>query len=174
MIDVNKIKEFHSEQRNTNHYFLVHKMLKQFALEKPYVFFSVMGSSLQQEFLEDIGRVLCETSDKEVPGSFPAQNIKVITFRIIDYPAVLIMMPKPSHSNEAYMVGVVLKVPIQDFEEQPENPGIKYFTLEKGFNFFGDDDIAFVCEWNGEKHINYGITRDISPEAFVEKIKGLI
>lgn len=73
-------------------------------------------------------------------------------------PFVLITMPEPENTPEAYYVGVV---------------DGRCFTLERGVTTTGETQ-TFLCEWADGKHVNYGPGPPAEEHAFagaVEKLR---
>ena len=72
------------------------------------------------------------------------------------------------------MVCAVLRVPLQEASWNRENLRVLYFTLEKGVDVMTGQDRTVLCAWDGETHVNYGDGPEATPEAFIERIEGMI
>jgi hypothetical protein len=157
-----------------HHYVLAHIALRQVALSDPYLFFAVMASPQQQEFLANLWKQVCHNCDKEGAAFFDCRDLIIHTTRIGDYPAVLIEMPKAYFVAEAHMVCAVLKVSIEELAQKPDRPEVRYFTLEKGMNMPTGADRTVLCSWKGDTHANFGDGPEANAAAFMERIKQMI
>ncbi len=163
------------KNKTRHHYYVAHVVLRQLALNNPREFFAVMTSPLRQEFLDKMWNQICQDCDQDGTASFNSRDIQVHITQVGEFPAVLIEMPKPYFTTEAFMVCAVLKVPITELSAIPENPGCQYFTLEKSGDMSNRQDKTVLCEWNAEAHIHYdGDGPEATQEAFVERIKEII
>ena len=167
------------EKQTPHHYVLAHVALKQMAFANPYGFFAVMASPQRQKFLDDLWRQVCENCDQEGVSRISPRDITIHTTKIGEFPTLLIEMPQPYFMTEAYMVCVVLKIPLGDLPQQPADPEIRYFTLDKGLRFeTGSDrppaDRTVLCAWDGETHINYGDGPAATPAAFLERVEPMV
>ena len=137
------------------------------------MFFGIMASPQKDEFLKDVWGQICENCDPEGKASFDISEVIASTGRIKDYPAIVIRMPPPQRTTEAYFVAVVLKIDVEE-DDQPENPDFAYLTLEKGMNLDGSDRMV-LCGWTGENtHDNYGEGPEATPEAFVAAVEARV
>ena len=118
------------QKKTPHHYVLAHLALRQAADLDPYAFFSVMGTRRREELLEALWLQVCASCDEEGAASFIARDITVHTTIIGKFPTALIVMPEPHFTAEAYMVCVILQVPIDELEHSRETE-FRYFTLEK-------------------------------------------
>lgn len=125
-------------------------------------------------FLADLWEQICQDFDKDGFASFTARDISVHTTMIRDFPTILVVMPKAHFTTEAHMVCIVLKVPIGEIKERPDNPEVRYFTLEKGTDFETGSDRTVLCAWHGESHLNYGDGPEATPASFVAKVEEII
>lgn len=55
-----------------------------------------------------------------------------------------------------------------------EPPELRYFTLEN--SSFGKDGVARTkfCEWREGQHANYGRGPEATPQAFLERVAGVL
>jgi len=163
-----------SGKQPSHHYVFAHVALRQLAFVDPYRFFEAMAPSQQQSFLKGLWEQVCQNCDEHGSAPFAPGDIEVQITRIHDFPAVLVKMPKPNYICEAYMICVVVKVPIGDMERKPDNPEVRYFTLEKGVSFGKNTERTVLCEWSGALHNNYGDGPEATPELFKVKIEEMI
>lgn len=161
-------------KQTPHHYVLAHIALRQVAFGDPYGFFAVMASPQRQAFLDHLWRQVCETCDKDGTARFTASDISVHTTQIDNHETVLIEMPPAHFLAEAHMICVVLKVPIQELPAKPDDPEVRYFTLEKGRKVSTGEDRTVLCAWEGGSHINFGDGPEVSPTAFLEIVAGKI
>jgi hypothetical protein len=162
-----------AEKHTHHHYQLAHVALRQICLHNPYGFFSVMASPDRKKFLDDIWSQICARCDPEGPASFTPDDLQIITSNINDYPTILIQMPEPLFSPEAYFVGIVLLVKMNDYAQHPPDPVARYFTLERGQSVSGGV-WHVLCEWQDGRHCNYGAGPEPRRELFVEAVKMLL
>jgi len=162
------------EKRTSHHYVLAHFALRQVAFDNPYAFFAIMASPKRQDFLDSVWKNLCRNFDeKQGTAHFTVRDLEITTTRLGDYPTVLIQMPKPYFPPEAYMVCVVLKVPVQQLSTQPKNPAVLYYTLERGMNMDGSERTVF-CGWNRESHFNCGPGPEANAAAFLAQVQQVV
>ena len=77
---------------------------------------------------------------------------------------LLIKLPRPNNSPEAFYIGVVI------------SKGLRYFTLELGKDIFnGNSDTFVVCEWKEDgQHMNYGEISEMRPGLFAGRIDEIV
>lgn len=170
-----KGKKLSSGQKQTqHHYALAHMVLRELCFDDPLSFFTIMASSKKHEFLDKAWQIVCLHCDNAGKADFSIGEIKIDLFRLDDYPAVLITMPLPQFTTEAYMVLIVLKIPIEELNPHSENVNVGYYTLEKGINAMTGDDQTVLCEWSGESHLYYGTGPEPTPQSFIEAVSHMI
>ncbi len=126
------------EKQTEHHYVLAHVVLRQVAQRDPYIFFGMLRSPRRKKFLNDIWKHVYEHCDEEGKAYFSSQDVLIHPRNIGEYPAVLIEMPPPYFTMEAYMVCAVLGVPPSEaVKKMPDNPKVYYYTLEKGVDLAG-------------------------------------
>jgi hypothetical protein len=156
--------EIESPRCPSHHYALAHIVLKDFCLGNPKAFFGLMISSEKEKFLEDLWAEVCRVCDAGGQPQFRIQDAQFVTTRIQDFPMVLVFFPPPSAMTEVFMVAVVLKVPVERLDSAPDNPEVRYFTLELGF----EDDHSprtVLCEWDvSGSHVNYDNGPELTPQ----------
>jgi hypothetical protein len=158
----------------SHHYVFAHVALRQLVFVDAYRFFEAIASPQQQNFLEGLWKQVCQNCDEHGPASFTNRDIGIDITRIHDFPAILVQMPEPNFIGEAHMVCIVVKVSVDDMERKPDNPEVRYFTLEKGVTFGSNAERTVICEWNGALHKNYGDGPEATPESFIAKIEEMI
>jgi hypothetical protein len=162
------------ENQAPHHYELGHIALRQLALSDPYGFFDVMGSPLGRQFLEDLWTSVCQNCDKAGTAAFDLNDIIVHRTQVGEFPAVLVVMPTPHFTTEAHMVCVILNVPWDKIQQRPDKVEVRYFTLEKGRSLAAEAGRTVLCEWEGERHINYGDGPEPTISAFLSRVAELV
>jgi hypothetical protein len=161
-------------KRTLHHYILAHVALKRVCFDDPFGFFALMASPHRQKFLDDLWTQICQNCNQEGEAHFSPRDIKIETTRVGEYPAIVVEMPTPRFIAEAHMICVVLKVPVNELQQETEKAEVRYFTLEKGINFKTGGDRTVLCAWDGESHINYGDGPVATPAAFIDAVKKLL
>lgn len=162
-----------AKPESPHHYVFAHVALRQACFANPVRFFALMASPYRQEFLDGLWQQICAVCDQDGKAQFSLKDVSIQMGRIGEYPAIVVQMPTPRHVPEAYMVCIVLKVPIEDLESEIPDAQVRYFTLEKGVNISGGDRTV-LCAWEGEKHINFGDGPEATVTAFLDAIQELI
>ena len=156
-----------------HHYVLAHFALRKFCQDDPLWFFGVMGSPQRDDFLDDVWRQVRENCDSEGSASFDISDVGITTLRIKGYPGILVNMPPPADTAEAYFAGILLKIDTNT-DTHPENPEVAYITLEKGNNPY-EAERTVLCGWTTDgTHVNYGDGPTPTQEAFIEAIEKMI
>jgi hypothetical protein len=154
-----------------HHYVLAHVALRQVCFANPYGFFACMGADRRQPFLEDLWSKIRNNYDKDGPPPFSIKDVKITTTSINNFPFLLIHMPEPQKTPEAYFIGIVLKIQLTELDRPPEKPEVQYFTLERGIDLETKKVRTVFCEWQPEKHLYFGDGPEPNPGAFMEAIK---
>jgi hypothetical protein len=81
----------------------------------------------------------------------------------------IITLPEPVAITEAYFAGIYFYPARRSFFHWVDQK-TRYFTLEKSYTPEGAPS-AFLCEWEITGHLNHGILKELSMEAFVEQVK---
>jgi hypothetical protein len=150
--------EQESAKIRCHHYTMAHVALRSVAFAQPLGFFGILASEEAENFLgELLESVTEECQERERRPDFKAADLQVHTGRVGNYPCVVIEMPEPRGTTEAFFVGAVLLVELAEDEEPPENPELRYFTLEKGMQMEEMQPRTVFCEWTAEgSHLNFG------------------
>lgn len=139
-------------------------------MKNPYWFFEVMVSTDKDRLLGEIWNLVCKICDEGGKSSFGIEDVRFLDTLIQDFPMILVYFPQPQDIAEVFMVAIVLKIPVERLPERPENPEVRYFTLEQGVT----QDQRFrtvLCEWDmAGTHINYGDGPETYPLGFIEAI----
>ncbi len=161
-------------KQTQHHYALAHIVLRQRCFNDPIAFFLIMASPKQQEYMEKLWAYVRLQCDGMGMANFAIQEVKIDYFHFKGYPALLITMPPPQFTAEAYMVLIVLKIPIEKLDLQSEDAKVGYYTLEKGINAMTAGDRTVLCEWSGESHLNYGNGPEPTSQSFINAVTGIV
>ena len=144
-----------SDDGPSPHYALAHHALRQLALENPLVFLAVLASPDAKEFLAKVLADVCEACDRQ--PTFSADEIKIHSIKVQEYPCVVLEFPEPRECAEAHMVALVLPANEQQLRSKDSKSlSGRYFTLEKGFSLEGHAPRTVLAEWTEQSHENYG------------------
>lgn len=164
-------KDLDSTPPPSHHYALAHIVLKELCIKNPYWFFEFMISTEKERILGEIWGLVCELCDEGGKPSFGIEDVRFLDGRIQDFPMILVYFPQPQDIAEVYMVAIILKIPVEQLPEHPENPEVRYFTLEQGVTE-DHGHRTVLCEWNMRgMHLNYGDGPETYPRGFIEAIK---
>lgn len=155
----------------SHHYALAHIVLKELCMKNPYWFFGFVTATDKEQILGEIWSFVCRISDEGGKPSFGIEDVRFEACRIQDFPMVLIYFPPPQGIAEVFIVAIILKISVERLSECPENPEVRYFTLEKGVT---EDHRhrTVLCEWDMDgTHLNYGDGPETYPRGFIEAIE---
>ena len=110
-------------------------------------------------------RIGIAMNTRETPP-FDILDLKVGTFRIRDFPCIIVVMPPPANICEAHFVGIILKSESNP-ETPPEEIDFAYMVLEKGLDPESKTERTVLCSWLGDVHENHGDGPNATPEDFV-------
>lgn len=156
-----------------HHYHFAHIALRQHAKENPVGLFRVLWSGRRLEFVKDLWRQVCESCDSEGKASFDASDLRFQKKVLGKFPAVLIEMPKPHFTAEAYMIVLVLEKAIAELRRD-EPLTMRYFTLELTHDPDSNDEKTMFCEWQSDGHSNYGAGPEATTRAMLERVAAML
>ncbi len=159
------------EEYGPHHYVLAHIALRQACFANPFGFFACMGADRRKAFLDSLWNQIRNNCDKDNPPSFSIEDVKITTTSINNFPFLLIQMPEPQKIPEAYFVGIVLKIQLNELDRPPDKPEVRYFTLERGIELETKNARTVLCEWQHDEHLNFGDGPEVNPKSFIEEIK---
>lgn len=133
-----------------HHYVFVHTVLRDFSQTTPDIFFNAMFSDRKDEFVRAIWEFTCKKIGIEIVPYFNHNDIKAVTGGIGGFPAVLVKMPKPHISPDAYYVAAVL---LETELVKPDSK-VAFITLERGI-WDDYEEVGVLCGWNGTTHVNF-------------------
>jgi hypothetical protein len=140
-----------------HHYALAHYVIRQALLEDPLRCLALLASEDSQAFLEFLFNSACELCSertKEKPD-FQATDVHVHRLRVTDFPCVIIEMPRPIATSEAFFTALVAYIDRGSEITPATVVPARYFTLEQGFNV-DENPRTVLCEWTTTNHVNYG------------------
>ena len=139
--------------------YFVHVALREIVQQEPFEFFTGMAADNNRDLVEDIWQQVLEQCKKEGTPDNDASDIGIITMNIKKCPAVILTLPPPELTSDAFYVGIVM-----------DGNKARYFTLELGVNKEGGD-FPFLCEWQGDKHVRIKeCPMNMSTEAFIKAV----
>lgn len=159
-----------------HHYRLVHTALRDICMAAPYDFFELMVSQAREEFLEDLWSCIRKDCDELGDPSFTISELQFFPTHLKGYPLLLVVMPEPLFSPEAYLVGVLLEVPLEEVKYRKPTPVCRYFTLEKSPDLvaMATGYSAVLCEWADGLHINHAMELNPDLHTFTNAISEII
>ncbi len=156
------------EKLPSPHYVLAHYALRQIALSDPLQFLDVVTSSNAGPFLAAIFQSVEERSGQKFP--FRSSDLSIHSVRIKNFPSVVIQLPEPQETAEAFMVALVITMaPSPQSAISNQQSVARYFTLEKGFTLT-DEARTVLAEWTTDRHSNYGDGPVATVDAFCKAI----
>ncbi|MBF2088406.1 MAG: hypothetical protein IGR80_17930 [Synechococcales cyanobacterium K44_A2020_017] len=157
------------------HYLFSHKRLPRLFQDSPLQFVEKMRSAQAQMFLLRFWKAIAEEIDLDDEDIVDPAGLKLTSKEAEDYEIIVVSLPPPTISPEAYFIGVWVS-----YSKAHEGAPFRYFTLELEEDLGRDDDSSIgspttvFCEWTetGE-HLNYGDGLAPKVEAFIEAIAAL-
>jgi hypothetical protein len=161
-------------EQTDHHYELAHVALRHVALADPEGFFRIMRSGSRSRFLNDIFEQVCVHCDDDGPAPFGVADLKVSSKLLGSHSVILIEMPPAKFMAEAHMVCIAIAATALYQPAGSAPPALRYFTLEN--SYVGEDDAASTkfCEWREGQHANYGRGPEATPQAFLERVAGVL
>ena len=156
------------EKLPSPHYVLANYSLRQIALSDPSQFVDVVTSANAGPFLAAIFQSIEERSGQKFP--LRSSDLSIHSVRIKNFPSVVIQLPEPQETAEAFMVALVITMApsAQSATSTPQSVA-RYFTLEKGFTLT-DEARTVLAEWIRDRHSNYGDGPVATVDAFCQAI----
>ena len=152
-----------------HHYEFIHEMVRECCQKMPEIFFNTMFSDQKDELIECIWDITCKEIGTENTTYFSHKDIATVIGTIGDYPSVLIIMPKPHITPDAYYAVAVLL----EKEEIKEDSKVAYITLERGL-WTDDAEVALLCAWNGNTHINFEVVMGTDIKEFIAAVEDIL
>lgn len=162
------------------HYLFAHKRLPKLFHQNPLRLIEELRSDQAQEFLVDFWEAIADNLELDEEDQATSTGLNLISKEEKDYGIIVISLPPPQASPEAYFIGLWMSYS-NDYKKTP----FRYFTLELENDLDEEDDQfvhsqniasqnAVFCEWTetGE-HINYDKNPTPTVEKFIETIESL-
>ena len=154
---------------NKHHYFFAHYILRMLAFAQPAHTLSSLASNGRSKFISNLlqeneyGFAHAEERD------FSAADIQYFGDPIGERPCAILQMPPPSGPTEAYFIGIVGRVPMEELyaadNGHREEILIDYYTLERPAEITAESP-SVLCGWTSEAHLNFGDGPQPTLEAF--------
>jgi hypothetical protein len=172
--DKDFIEKLLAEPRGSRHHYeIAHCALREMCFADPLYFFSMIyNDENRDDFLQRIWEIVCEQCDHTGPAPFDITDLGLTSGRVKGLSSIIVSMPPPARTGEAYFVGISLAMQL-DEDEQPKDVNVTYLTLEKGKEMDGSD-CTVLCAWEGEEHLNHGNGPEPTLEAFVGAMEEMI
>jgi len=154
-----------------HHYDFAHVVLREACGFNPLAFFQVMASPGKEELLENLWLAACERCDGTGPAWFTSREVAVDSLMLENYPTILVTMPPPRVTTEAFYVAIVLLTPMDRIVAGalPEQPAFGYYTLELGIAP-NDGRYTVLCAWENGKHLSFGNGPEADSSAFLQAV----
>lgn len=142
--------------KKSSRYWLAHKKLPRHIFNNTKDFIEIINRD-KDDALYRLINLLWERAQQQSTDHNAIYTPKIIKRSFENVNVCVITMPTPQEGVEAYYVAVVYR------EED-----VRYFVLENSSTGH-EGALACLCEWtkSGE-HVNYGFTKDIEVENFIE------
>ena len=158
------------------HYRFSHKLLPGLFHKNPLLFFEQMRSQQGQMYLLEFWESIAEDLDFDAQHIVEATGLRITYKKEKDYGLLVISLPPPQESPEAYFIGLW-----SSYCDKHEGSPFRYFTLELGQDLESEDDslahlpVTFFCEWTKEgERLNYGNGSAPSIQKFIEEIEKFV
>jgi hypothetical protein len=137
-------------QPRAHHYTFTHRVLRDKVFQEPLEFFNRLRLSSAQEYLTFFWNLTGASLQEDQEDSFidPVGFCVASPEKNGDLHWVTVTLPRPQFITEAYFVSIV-------FNEEATLRW--YFTLEFTETDEGCPLLPLACEWEREKHINWGL-----------------
>lgn len=164
-----------------HHYIFAHQALRSLIFARPLELFALLG-------LEHKGLAILQTIWKKVGEELqahggtplPDQGLSAEIARSDGRPILLVQLPPPSGTTEAYFVAVIMTAPPRKrWLRSPNPPEIRYFTLERGADlshmFPGFEAHNVLGEWTKDgSHLNHGPGPAAEKGAFLAAVAAMV
>lgn len=138
------------------HYVMAHVALRQSSLHTPLMALDLLSDP--KRGLGFLGRLFDDVT-KNVAKNGQPTTIKSPTFKLHPiqngaYFFAVVEMPVARAMAEAHYVAIA--VDKADVDSKAKDARGRYFTLELGSDFSSGALRSVLCEWQGDRHMNYG------------------
>ncbi len=158
------------------HYQFAHVALRGLVFREPRLVFALWEledpSAMLDEITAQVARV-CRARGEG--GDIRAADLRVHKRRLGRNPCLVIELPQPVATTEAFMVAIIQRRDLDapplppDAEPPPPAPECRYFTLE--FSAHREPPQTVLGEWTAQgSHLNMGGGPEPEVEAFIAKL----
>ncbi|MCZ7644237.1 MAG: hypothetical protein M5U26_02970 [Planctomycetota bacterium] len=162
------------QQSRQNHYVFAHRVLPNLAHHDALQVFEILSSEKAQTFLWNVWRDLTQKIKDSVPAEATPADFHIYRVRLRNYPAAVIVTPPPEGITETHMVAVVWLMDL-GAGGLPDDPAVRYFTLEKGARSEDGGERTVLGEWTKDgSHLNFGDGPPAEPKAFARRLEELV
>lgn len=158
-----------SRTGNSFFYNYAHVALPILALGNPRKFYRDVSTRKGMQYLISIWQGLA--NKMRVHQLYEGLEVSLKTINP-EVELIIIRMPKPIASPEAFYIGVAFKIQKQLLKSVAISS--RYFTLELGRNLITQNEEYHFCEWVGaieHKHLNHGQLPNSDLQTFVQAIE---
>jgi hypothetical protein len=158
------------------HYLFTHKYLPNLFHQNPNLFFEQMRSEQGAKYLAQFWRDTAEEFGLDNLDIVDATGLNIDYREAADYGLVIILLPPPKISPEAFFIGIWANYS----NAYRGRDSFRYFTSELQEDVdsensqLDESETHMLCEWaTDSKHLNYG-DMGVTLSGFVRKIETLI
>ena len=158
----------HREPRK-HHYYFAHEYLPEMAAADA----RSLIARLRERSANDYLTFLWTSAGHDITAAggaiLPADGLHCFAVELADnWFGVLVQFPRPTRVLEAYFAAIVLEA------RRPLATDHRYFTLELGENIIDGSMRTVMCEWDEERHINYGDGPEPDSQKFCQRLGQLL
>ncbi|PRQ09532.1 hypothetical protein [Enhygromyxa salina] len=156
------------------HYQFVHVALRTLVFQEPRLATALWELDDPGPLLDDIAlQVVRACRGRGEGGEIRAAHLSLHKLRLGGYPCVIIEMPPPIATTEAYMLAILGRpegeVRPDTGDADDDQPGRRYFTLE--YSSHRPSPHTVLGEWTAQgSHMNMGGGPEPTVEAFVAEL----
>jgi hypothetical protein len=181
-----------SEERHTIHYSIAHKFLPWYVFGSPYGFFGMDEITpldpprdptlyIQSRCSTYVLHAHKDWDPDEGEESFVFKRITDLRAKWvkgIGGKAMLITMPTPEVSPNAFFVLAVTLLPVAKLQQEKfDGLGVRIFTLErmgKGDQLRPLDEPGYFCEWIPDRHLNHELEVLPTEAEFIKAVASFV
>jgi hypothetical protein len=148
-----------------HHYFFAHRALRDTFFESPHRFVRALlarKAELLHVIWDDVGE--WAEDNLGTAARLPSDGLALTIHQINPLTvALIISLPPPEQMVEAHFVGLILGPKVT-----------RFVTLERGRIVRSSRVRTVLCEWQGQKHANYGDGPEATVEAFARTLSDMV
>ena len=131
-----------------HHYNFAHRLFPEVAAASPDLLLATLIGRDGEGYLRHLWQLAGDGLPPEQVLEPVGLELSIET--IADASAVVVTLPTPENAIEATYVALV------DVQPREGDRRVRYFTLEAGIDLATQRAMTFLCEWDGERHLNHG------------------